>query len=146
MSQTNKYNIEEYGIYRPILEQVTNLPYGFESEVYFNPKTNEMSFSEPMTHNTWTRSNDCIGRIKYFSISDLEGWQEIDDDFVEVDDGVNQTDPGYENEECPRYYTNSSIITLDDAMDRLASLADDEDWYSDIVSKIVSLRKEAGVE
>jgi uncharacterized protein YdaT len=114
------------------LKESIQIPSGFMEEVYFNKETKEISFSSPMSKNSWTRSEDKVGEIESFNFSDLEGWKTIDEEFVEVDDQLNETDPNFKYTECPRYYEFSSIITTEDAIYRM----DTEGWYEGIVNNI----------
>jgi hypothetical protein len=114
------------------LKESIQIPSGFMEEVYFNKETKEISFSSPMSTNSWTRSDDKVGIIEHFNFSDMEGWKKIDDEFVEVDDQLNETDETFKDIEYERYYEDSSIITTEDAIYRM----DTEGWYEGIVNNI----------
>ena len=114
---------------------------GWIKEVWYNKKTGEISFSGWMTSNSWNESeskNDVkLGIIESSSISDLEGFYQIDDDFVEIDDECNEIDEEFKIENYDRYYgEESSIVTIDEALDRIEQVAYDGDWYEDIFNKL----------
>jgi hypothetical protein len=137
----NKYNIQEQNIDEVLLRESLQIPNGFYEEVYFNKETNEISFSSQMTQNSWTRSDDKVGGITSYDISELEGWKTIDDDFVEVVDDANETDPSFKDKEYERYYEDSSIITKEDAIDRIVNYIIDYDtWYPEIKESIAKIK------
>jgi hypothetical protein len=129
-----KYNIDETGINEILVRESLDIPQGFHEEIYFNMKTNELSFSSPMTSNSWTDSTDIVGIIEHFSYSDLEGWKTIDNDFVEVDDRLEETDDDFKDKDYERKYEDSSIISRYEALDRISLVAEEEGWFEDIIN------------
>lgn len=141
MNNNNKFNIDELDLNAVLLKEQLQIPQGWREEVYFDKDTNEISFSSPLTGNTWTDSDDIVGSIDSLNLSDLEGWKRIDDEFVEVDDNQNETDPDFKDEEYERYYEDSSIITVDEAIDdRLSNIADEESWFPGIKEAIEDIK------
>lgn len=129
-------NLTENGLVDSLIRESLNIANGFHEEVYYNKSTNEITFSGQMTSNSWNETEDSdndiyVGTIESFDFSDFEGWKAIDD-FVEVDDDCNETDMNFKNKDYERYYENSSIITIDEAISRL----DIDEFYGDVVEKI----------
>jgi len=131
---------DTYKIREQIIKESFLIPYGWEEEIYYNKRSKKISFSEPMTHNTWTRSDDIVGRVEGTSISDIEGFKLTDqDEYIEVEDEEGKIAKGFNTEEWYQYYQNSSVITYDEAMDRIIEIAENNDiepWYQDIIDEI----------
>ena len=121
-----------------LLREAVQIPFGWKKEVYYNNKTDEISFSSLMTSNSWTDSDDKVGEIDNYDGN--EGAKIINENWVEVDDMENETDPDFK-EDYKRYYNESSIISMDDAIDRWASWGEDDGWYSEIRENIGSLNQ-----
>ena len=134
INRNNLYNLSEI-----LLKEQLNIPSGWIEEVYYDKETQELSFSSPMTKNSWTDSDEKVGTIEGVDINDFEGFKEIDDEFVEVDDDYNEIDSSFKDKEYERYYTDSSIITRDDAVDRILDIDYDGVWFSDIEEEITNI-------
>lgn len=129
--QVNKDN--EYELKNILFRQALTIPKGWQQEVYWNKDSEELTFSSLMTKNSWSDSKDKIGVIDSISISDFEAFYEIDDgEFVEVDDNGNEIDEKFTDKSYERYYKESSIITRDEAIDRILDNVLDDDIYQDI--------------
>jgi hypothetical protein len=148
MNKTNQTNVETNNGKNKLdyaddaidycFKEAVQIPEGCIEEVYFNKETKEISFSSPMSSNSWTRSDDKVGIIEHFNFSDIKGWKKIDDEFVERNDEYNETDETFKDTEYERYYEYSSIITTEDAI----YLMNTEGWYEGIVNNISELMNE----
>jgi len=119
-----------------LIKESLEIPNGFHEEVYYNKETNELTFSSPLTNNNWTNDPDKIGTIESLDINDLEGFYQINDEFVEIDDNCNETDINFSIEDYERFYSNSSIESYNDVMDRIIEIADIDQWYSEILEQV----------
>ena len=121
-----------------VVNEEYRLPDSWEAEVFYYPEDKELEFSEPMTHNTWTNAPNNVGRIKSLYISDIEGFKQIDNNWVEADDGQHER-PRKAKKAIVDYdfqYDNSSVITIDEALSRISDWAIEDNWYEDILEEI----------
>jgi hypothetical protein len=130
MSITTTKIDDEMDLVHVLAKEALIIPSGFEEEIYYNKERKEISFSSPKTHSTLTRSNDILGRLKSMSFDDVEGFKNIDDDFIEVDDECNKIDQDFKDKDYERYYKDSSIITRDEAIDRILNTAEGV-WFEE---------------
>ena len=102
-----------------IVKKCLALPNGFEAEVCW--KDGKLSFSEPLTGNTWTEDPTKIGRIESMSIDDFEGFHVREDGQVEIED---------------EYYDNIEIISREEAIERIVQICEDDNVFDEIMDEI----------
>src|SRR4030042_2817726 len=109
-----------------IVKKCLALPNGFEAEVCW--KDGKLSFSEPLTGNTWTEDPTKIGRIESMSIDDFEGFHVREDGQVEIED----EDSKVKGE----YYDNIEIISREEAIERIVQICEDDNVFDEIMDEI----------
>jgi hypothetical protein len=126
-------------VYETLIQEMNDIPYDFEEEVYYT-KENGLSFSSPMTSNTWTREEDCIGRISSLPWYDLECFNKLDEEYVEIDDQCYERPRGFKRgsklAEYNLRWEDSSVVKMSEAIERVASVYADNNAFEDITSEI----------
>jgi hypothetical protein len=139
MQRTEKILIQNENDLRKLLvHEALSIPTGSFKQVFFDSETKELSFSSPMTGNSWvgtaqTTSSDTIGFLDALDF-DIEGFKRIDDNFVEIDDDAGETEEDFKNTEYERYYKNSSIVNIYEAENRMVDYAIQDEWFQEIVN------------
>ncbi len=126
-------------LYTKLLKEMFSIPEGWEEEVYCSSQ-GEISFSSPMTINSYTKSEDLIGRIQSFTISDLEEFSEYS--IFEVD----ESHYAYENDDD--YYSSPDngegvfdenlqkwVVSLQSVLENWD--IEDMDFYQDLVNELI---------
>ncbi len=122
-----------YDLNEILFRESLNIPRGWSKQVYFNPNTKEIFCSLSEKENKWINSANKVGAITSFNFADVKGWKQINEKFVEVNDGSNKIDMYFQDSEYERSFENGSIIDKEVAIDRiLANKVAAEDWYKEI--------------
>jgi hypothetical protein len=128
-------------IYDTLISEMNDIPYGFEEEVYYS-KEKGLSFSSPMTSNTWTREDDCIGRIVSLPWHDLECFNKLDDEYVEIDDQCFERPRGFKRgSEYTFRWDDSSVVKMSEALERIACVYEDSNSFEEITDEIDRIDK-----
>lgn len=122
-------------IYELLIQEMAYLPYGFEKEVYYT-KERGLTFSECMTPNAWTMEKNCVGRISSLPWGDLECFNNLDDEYVEIDDQCNERPRGVKRSQYELEWARSSIVKMDEALERIACVYEDTEAFKDITDEI----------
>jgi len=104
------------------VKEALRLPAGWTAEVY-RSKRGKLSFSSPMTHNTFTKDPAVIGRIEALSIGDVDGFFLRSDGKVEIAGGDKKGE----------FYEECEIVSRREAIQRITQIADDNDWFAEIL-------------
>lgn len=111
-----KFDIDNfYEIDEILFREQLDIPAGWKEEIYYND--GEISFSSPMTSNSWSDDKHKIGVIESITINEFEGFYQDSEQDTTVQ--VN----GDEN------------IDIDEAIDRIVSNYAD-DWNIEIKEKL----------
>jgi hypothetical protein len=122
---TKKLTIENITIEDLIREALT-IPNGWKKEVHVEAD-GTVTFTSPMTPNTWTGKTDnprepldsYVGDLHSISWGDIEG-------FYERKDGKIERDNPYDGEAEGEYYEKANILTVDEAIEELATYLDND--------------------
>ena len=102
---------------RTLLKQGLAIPEGCHVEVYMDK--GNVTFSAPLTQNTWTKDPEKIGEIEAFTFGDIRGFFKRSDGKVEIEAA---------GKKKGEFYSQCAIVSVTEAINRLVEIAYDEDW------------------
>lgn len=119
MQQAKKLTVENVRM-TDLVKEALSIPDGFHVEVYV--ENGKVSFSEPLTTNSWTDSKYNVGTIHSMSIGDVDGFYERESGKVEIEDESGKSKG--------EHYDNVIIVSRKEAIERIA----ENNEYGDMVN------------
>jgi hypothetical protein len=140
---TKKLTIENITIEDLIREALT-IPNGWKKEVHVEAD-GTVTFTSPMTPNTWTGKENCPSEHLDSYIGDLHSlrWGEIEG-FYERQDGKIEVDNPYDGDAEGEYYEKVTVYTQEEAIEILCEYLDND--ISEVSQLLTSIREKAEKE